>query len=52
MFVILIGVMFKNDFWGSGIGCIMVDFIDSSLNWKDIVWLRKVIKMFIVLKGV
>jgi L-lactate dehydrogenase (cytochrome) len=30
----------------------MADFIDSSLNWKDIAWLRKATKMPIVLKGV
>lgn len=42
----------KNDSRGSGIGRTMAGFIDCSLNWKDIAWMRKATKMPIVLKGV
>lgn len=37
---------------GGGIARTMGGFIDSSLNWKDVEWLRKSTKLPLVLKGV
>jgi len=42
----------KSDAKGGGIARTMGGFIDSSLNWKDIAWLRKSTKLPLVLKGV
>ena len=46
------GATARNDARGSGIGRTMAGFIDSTLNWNDIKWLRRSTKMPIVLKGV
>jgi len=46
------GVQAKNDSKGGSIGRIMGSYIDSSLSWSDIPWLRKSTKLPIVLKGV
>ena len=41
-----------NDKRGGGLGRIMGSYIDSSLNWKDLEWLRRAWKGKIVIKGV
>lgn len=46
------GAVARNDSKGSGLGRTMAGFIDSTLNWDDVKWLRKATKMPIVLKGV
>ncbi|PSK34497.1 Cytochrome b2, mitochondrial [Elsinoe australis] len=42
----------KNDKKGGGLGRIMGSYIDDSLTWDDLVWLRRVWKGKVVLKGV
>jgi len=44
----------KNDKKGGGLGRIMGAYIDSSLNWKDLSWIREAVgsDMPLVLKGV
>ncbi|CAG8981204.1 hypothetical protein HYALB_00013865 [Hymenoscyphus albidus] len=42
----------KNDAKGGSLGRIMGKYIDASLCWEDIPWLRKATKLPIVLKGV
>jgi L-lactate dehydrogenase (cytochrome) len=42
----------KNDAKGGALGRIMAGYIDSTLSWDDIPWLRKHTKLPIVLKGV
>ena len=46
------GAVAKNDTKGGGYGRIMGNFVDASLNWNDVAWLRKCWKGPIVLKGV
>jgi L-lactate dehydrogenase (cytochrome) len=46
------GTKAKNDKKGGSLGRIMAGFIDSSLNWSDIAWLRKSTSLPLVLKGV
>jgi L-lactate dehydrogenase (cytochrome) len=46
------GAAAKNDIKGGGLGRTMGAYIDSSLNWKDIAWLRRATKLPIVLKGI
>ena len=48
----MIGVAPKNDARGGGYGRIMGSFIDPSLNWDDIAWLRSQTHLPLVLKGV
>jgi len=44
----------KNDKKGGGLGRIMGAYIDSSLNWKDLSWIRETVgpNMPLVLKGI
>ncbi|PNS14012.1 Cytochrome b2, mitochondrial [Sphaceloma murrayae] len=42
----------KNDAKGGGLGRIMGSYIDDSMTWDDLVWLRRVWKGKVVLKGV
>jgi L-lactate dehydrogenase (cytochrome) len=42
----------KNDAKGGALGRIMGSYVDSSLSWKDLPWLRRNTKLPIVLKGV
>ncbi|KAF4551668.1 FMN-dependent dehydrogenase-like protein 1 [Elsinoe fawcettii] len=42
----------KNDAKGGGLGRIMGSYIDDSMTWDDLVWLRRVWKGKLVLKGV
>lgn len=48
------GVSAKNDKKGGGVGRIMGAWVDSSLNWEDLKWIREQIgpDMPLVLKGV
>lgn len=46
------GAVAKNDSQGGGYGRIMGNFVDASLNWNDVAWLRKYWNGAIVLKGV
>lgn len=42
----------KNDAKGGSLGRIMGKYIDASLSWEDLSWLRRSTKLPIVLKGV
>ncbi|RDW73535.1 putative L-lactate dehydrogenase-1 [Coleophoma cylindrospora] len=42
----------KNDSKGGSLGRIMGNYIDSSLSWADLPWLRRNTKLPIILKGV
>ena len=46
------GMKAKNDAKGGSLGRIMGGYIDSSLSWDDLPWLRACTKLPIVLKGV
>ena len=46
------GAKAKNDKKGGGIGRIMGGYIDPSLSWDDLPWLRRCTTLPIVLKGV
>ncbi|KAI9049239.1 hypothetical protein LZ554_007086 [Drepanopeziza brunnea f. sp. 'monogermtubi'] len=46
------GAKAKNDSKGGSLGRIMGAYIDASLSWKDIPWLRSCTSLPIVLKGV
>ncbi|EPE30100.1 FMN-linked oxidoreductase [Glarea lozoyensis ATCC 20868] len=46
------GVKAKNDSKGGALGRIMGRYIDASLSWDDLPWLRKSTNLPIVLKGV
>lgn len=46
------GATASNDSKGGGLGRTMGGFIDSTLNWQDIKWLRRATRLPIVLKGV
>lgn len=46
------GTTAKNDSKGSSIARTMGNYIDPTLSWKDISWLRKSTKLPIILKGI
>lgn len=46
------GAQAKNDAKGGALGRIMAGYIDSSLSWSDIPWLRRSTGLPIVLKGI
>lgn len=46
------GAVAVNDKIGGGLGRIMGTYIDDKLNWSDLVWLRRVWKGKVVIKGV
>lgn len=46
------GAKAKNDSKGGSLGRIMAGYIDPTLSWDDLPWLRKHTKLPIVLKGV
>lgn len=46
------GAIASNDSKGAGIGRTMGSYIDASLNWSDLAWLRNATKLPIVLKGI
>ena len=42
----------KNDKQGGGLGRVMAKYIDASLSWSDLAWIKEVSDMPIVLKGI
>lgn len=46
------GATASNDKIGGGLARTMGSFIDEKLNWNDLVWLRRVWKGNVVIKGV
>ncbi|KFY26520.1 hypothetical protein V491_01273 [Pseudogymnoascus sp. VKM F-3775] len=46
------GTRAKNDDKGSSISRAMGSYIDPTLSWKDVAWLRKSTKLPIILKGI
>ncbi|KAJ5251027.1 hypothetical protein N7489_001437 [Penicillium chrysogenum] len=46
------GAVARNDKKGGGLGRVMAKYIDSTLNWEDLAWIKKVSGLPIVLKGV
>lgn len=47
------GAVAENDKKGGGLGRVMAKYIDSTLNWNDITWLKKESGgLPIILKGV
>ena len=46
------GAAATNDKKGGGLGRVMAKYIDSSLSWKDLAWLKRVSGLPLVLKGV
>lgn len=46
------GAVAVNDKKGGGLGRIMAKYIDSTLNWEDLYWLKRVSDLPIVLKGI
>ncbi|OCK81740.1 hypothetical protein K432DRAFT_433938 [Lepidopterella palustris CBS 459.81] len=46
------GVQAKNDAKGGGLGRTMAGYIDATLSWEDLEWLKEVTDLPIVLKGV
>lgn len=46
------GAVATNDKKGGGLGRVMAKYIDSTLTWDDLAWLRRVSGLPIVLKGV
>lgn len=46
------GATSANDKKGGGLGRLMAQYIDKSLTWSDLAWIKKVSGLPIVLKGV
>lgn len=46
------GAVASNDSKGGGLGRVMAKYIDPSLTWEDISWLKRVSGLPIVLKGI
>jgi L-lactate dehydrogenase (cytochrome) len=46
------GAVATNDKKGGGLGRVMAKYIDSSLNWNDLAWLRRASGLPLILKGV
>ena len=46
------GAVATNDKKGGGLGRVMAKYIDPTLSWKDLAWIRESASMPIVLKGV
>ncbi|KAL4940575.1 hypothetical protein BDV06DRAFT_213361 [Aspergillus oleicola] len=46
------GAVAKNDKKGGGLGRVMAKYIDSTLNWEDLSWIKRVSGLPVVLKGV
>ncbi|KAL3440671.1 FMN-dependent dehydrogenase-domain-containing protein [Aspergillus insuetus] len=46
------GAVAKNDKKGGGLGRVMAKYIDSTLNWEDLAWIKRVSGLPVVLKGV
>lgn len=48
----LSGAVATNDKKGGGLGRVMAKYIDPTLNWDDIAWLKRASGLPLVLKGV
>ncbi|CRG86286.1 L-lactate dehydrogenase (cytochrome) [Talaromyces islandicus] len=46
------GAVATNDKKGGGLGRVMAQYIDSSLNWDDLAWIKRVSRLPVFLKGV
>ncbi|KEF55941.1 L-lactate dehydrogenase (cytochrome) [Exophiala aquamarina CBS 119918] len=46
------GAVASNDKKGGGLGRVMAKYIDSTLCWEDLTWIRRVAGLPIVLKGI
>jgi len=46
------GAQASNDRKGGGMGRLMATYVDKSLTWQDLAWIRRVSRLPIVLKGV
>lgn len=46
------GAVAENDKKGGGLGRVMAKYIDSTLSWEDLAWLKDVSGLPIVLKGI
>ncbi|KAL4915697.1 FMN-dependent dehydrogenase-domain-containing protein [Aspergillus aurantiobrunneus] len=46
------GAVAKNDKKGGGLGRVMAKYIDATLNWDDLAWIKRVSGLPVVLKGV
>ncbi|KXS98738.1 hypothetical protein AC578_10483 [Pseudocercospora eumusae] len=46
------GAVATNDKRGGGLGRVMAKYIDASLSWSDLAWIKEVSGMPIVLKGI
>ncbi|KAL2831424.1 FMN-dependent dehydrogenase-domain-containing protein [Aspergillus cavernicola] len=46
------GAVAKNDKKGGGLGRVMAKYIDSTLSWDDLAWIKRVSGLPVVLKGV
>jgi len=46
------GAVAGNDKKGGGMGRIMAQYVDKTLNWKDLKWIKEVSGLPVVLKGV
>ncbi|KAF2112231.1 FMN-dependent dehydrogenase-domain-containing protein [Lophiotrema nucula] len=46
------GAVASNDKKGGGMGRLMAQYVDKSLIWKDIAWIKKVSGLPVILKGV
>ena len=46
------GAAASNDRKGGGMGRLMGKYIDSTLNWNDIAWIKETSQLLIVLKGI
>jgi L-lactate dehydrogenase (cytochrome) len=46
------GAVAGNDKKGGGMGRLMAQYVDKSLTWQDIAWIKKVSGLPVVLKGV
>lgn len=46
------GAVVTNDKKGGGLGRVMAQYIDSSLNWEDLAWTKKVSGLPILLIGI
>lgn len=46
------GAVSSNDKKGGGLGRLMAQYIDSTLTWEDIPWIKEMAGVPVVLKGV
>lgn len=46
------GAVAENDKKGGGLGRVMAKYIDPTLNWGDLAWLKEISGLPIVLKGI